>query len=169
MCGQCDVEQCGGNCTAHQGASTPVHGYHLSPNRDSSLNTNFCQYVTFHIDLTWHHCRRSCRCSGVKGIARKGRLDLRFASERCLEIACGTIATPTSARIVERVTGSPQVLSTRSFDPLSSWSSWSLQTRFSARGYLLVSTAPNNFELHTPNDPPGQQDCASTRLQFSSR
>ncbi|GFS53064.1 retrovirus-related Pol polyprotein from transposon TNT 1-94 [Trichonephila clavipes] len=34
----------------------------------------------------------------------KGRLDLRFASARCLEIVCGTIATPTSARIVERVT-----------------------------------------------------------------
>ncbi|GFU95510.1 hypothetical protein TNCV_2729641 [Trichonephila clavipes] len=28
--GQCDVEQ-GGDCTAHQGASTLVHGYHLSP------------------------------------------------------------------------------------------------------------------------------------------
>ncbi|GFS89241.1 uncharacterized protein TNCV_1259721 [Trichonephila clavipes] len=51
-----------------------------------------------------HHCRHSCRCSGVKGSARKGRLDLRFASARCLEIACGTIATPTSVRIVERVT-----------------------------------------------------------------
>ncbi|GFT85342.1 uncharacterized protein TNCV_497501 [Trichonephila clavipes] len=73
-------------------------------NRDSSLNTTFCQSVTFHIYLAWHHCRRSCRCSGVKGSARKGRLDLRFASARCLEIVCGTIATPTSARIVERVT-----------------------------------------------------------------
>ncbi|GFT10552.1 uncharacterized protein TNCV_1943091 [Trichonephila clavipes] len=31
LCGQCDVEQCGGNSTAQQGASTPVHGYHLSP------------------------------------------------------------------------------------------------------------------------------------------
>ncbi|GFX67505.1 uncharacterized protein TNCV_3463941 [Trichonephila clavipes] len=31
-------------------------------------------------------------------------LGLRFASARCLEIVCGTIATPTSARIVERVT-----------------------------------------------------------------
>ncbi|GFX60181.1 uncharacterized protein TNCV_4533411 [Trichonephila clavipes] len=31
LCGQCGVEQCEGNCTAHQGASTPVHGYHLSP------------------------------------------------------------------------------------------------------------------------------------------
>ncbi|GFW60578.1 uncharacterized protein TNCV_569241 [Trichonephila clavipes] len=31
LCGQCDVEQCGGNCTSHQGASTPVHGYLLSP------------------------------------------------------------------------------------------------------------------------------------------
>ncbi|GFX83253.1 uncharacterized protein TNCV_4988471 [Trichonephila clavipes] len=76
----------------------------LKTNRDSSLNTTFCQSVTFHIDLTWHHCRRSCRCSGVKGSARKGCLDLRFASARCLEIVCGTIATPTSARIVERVT-----------------------------------------------------------------
>ncbi|GFV82813.1 uncharacterized protein TNCV_4147811 [Trichonephila clavipes] len=52
--------------------------------------------------MAWHHCRRSCRCSGVKGSARKGRLDLRFASARCLEIVCGTIAT--RARIVERVT-----------------------------------------------------------------
>ncbi|GFW75644.1 uncharacterized protein TNCV_4428271 [Trichonephila clavipes] len=73
-------------------------------NRDSSLNTTFYQSVTFHIDLAWHHCRRSCRRSGVKGSAQKGRLDLRFASARCLEIICGTIATPTSARIVERVT-----------------------------------------------------------------
>ncbi|GFW28414.1 uncharacterized protein TNCV_4640791 [Trichonephila clavipes] len=44
------------------------------------------------------------RCSDIKGSARKGRLDLRFASARCVEIVCGTIATPTSARIVERVT-----------------------------------------------------------------
>ncbi|GFX46108.1 15-hydroxyprostaglandin dehydrogenase [Trichonephila clavipes] len=36
--------------------------------------------------------------------ARKGRLDLRFASARCQETVCGTFATPTSARIVERVT-----------------------------------------------------------------
>ncbi|GFV73168.1 uncharacterized protein TNCV_3113161 [Trichonephila clavipes] len=73
-------------------------------NRDSSLNTTFCQSVTFHIDLACHHCRRSCRCPDVKGSARKGRLYLRFASERCLEIVCGTIATPTSAHVVERVT-----------------------------------------------------------------
>ncbi|GFW56891.1 uncharacterized protein TNCV_161211 [Trichonephila clavipes] len=56
------------------------------------------------MDLAWHHCRRSCRCSGVKGSARKKRLDLRFASAKCLEIVWETIATPTSARIVERVT-----------------------------------------------------------------
>ncbi|GFV14163.1 uncharacterized protein TNCV_526371 [Trichonephila clavipes] len=36
-------------------------------------------------------------------------VDLRFASARCLEIVCGTIATPTSVGIVERVT----VVSTR--------------------------------------------------------
>ncbi|GFT20738.1 uncharacterized protein TNCV_3847811 [Trichonephila clavipes] len=88
------------------GDSTPVHGYHLSAKQTgySSLNTTFCQSVTFHIDPAWHHCRRSCRCSGVKGSARKECLDLRFASARCLEIVCGTIATPTSARTVERVT-----------------------------------------------------------------
>ncbi|GFW64368.1 uncharacterized protein TNCV_273921 [Trichonephila clavipes] len=54
--------------------------------------------------MAWHHCRRSCRCSGVKGSARKGRFDLTFASSRCLKIVCGTIATPASARTVERVT-----------------------------------------------------------------
>ncbi|GFV54761.1 uncharacterized protein TNCV_3844801 [Trichonephila clavipes] len=97
LCGQCDVEQ---NCTAHQDASTPVHGYHCPQNKHSntSRNTTFCLSVTFHIDLAWYHCRRSCRCSGVKGSARKRCLDLRFASARCLEIVCGTIATPTSVR-----------------------------------------------------------------------
>ncbi|GFT92515.1 uncharacterized protein TNCV_1480341 [Trichonephila clavipes] len=73
-------------------------------NRDSSLKTTFCQSVRSHIDLAWHHCRRSCRCSGVKGNAREGHLDLRFASSKCLEIVCETIATPTSARFVVRVT-----------------------------------------------------------------
>ncbi|GFX38342.1 uncharacterized protein TNCV_3813881 [Trichonephila clavipes] len=43
-------------------------------------------------------------CHQLNGSARKGRLDLGFASARCLKIVCGTIATPTSARIVERVT-----------------------------------------------------------------
>ncbi|GFY16443.1 uncharacterized protein TNCV_2350861 [Trichonephila clavipes] len=88
-----------------KGTSTPVHGYHLPPkNRDSSLNRTFYQSVTFHIDLAWHHFKRSCRCSGVKGSARKELLNLRFASAKCLEIVCRTIATPTSARIIERVT-----------------------------------------------------------------
>ncbi|GFX49576.1 uncharacterized protein TNCV_4902181 [Trichonephila clavipes] len=88
--------------------------------RDSSLNTTFFLSVTFHIDLAWHHCRRSCRCSGVKESARKGRLDLRFASAKCLEIVCETIATPTSDRMVELVTGvhkclphDPSILSPR--------------------------------------------------------
>ncbi|GFV20027.1 uncharacterized protein TNCV_1154281 [Trichonephila clavipes] len=105
LCGQCDVEQCGGIVPLTR---VPSHPYTVivcsKTNRDSSLNTTFCQSVTFHIDLAWHHCRRSCRCSGVKGSARKGRLDLTFASERCLQIVCGTIATTTSTRIVERVT-----------------------------------------------------------------
>ncbi|GFX99424.1 uncharacterized protein TNCV_1080681 [Trichonephila clavipes] len=106
LCGQCDVEQCGGELYRSVGR---LHSRtRLSPvpktNQDSSLNTTFCQSVTFHIDLAKHHSRRSCRCSGVKGSARKGRLDLRFASARCLEIVCGRITTPTSARIVGRVT-----------------------------------------------------------------
>ncbi|GFS66113.1 uncharacterized protein TNCV_2510961 [Trichonephila clavipes] len=100
---QCDVEQCGGIVPLTR---APPHPYtviiYLQNKPDSSLNTTFCQSVTFHIDLAWHHCRRSCRCSGVKGSARKGRLNLRFASARYLEIVCGTIAT--SASIVERVT-----------------------------------------------------------------
>ncbi|GBM80256.1 hypothetical protein AVEN_221669-1 [Araneus ventricosus] len=32
-------------------------------NRDSSLNTTFCQSVAFHVALAWHHCRRRRRCS----------------------------------------------------------------------------------------------------------
>ncbi|GFW55748.1 uncharacterized protein TNCV_121321 [Trichonephila clavipes] len=105
LCGQCDVEQCGGNCTAHQG---PPHQYTVTicpQNKPGFIikHNLFAHSVTFHIDLSWHRSRRRCRCSGVKGSARKGRLDLRFASARCLEIVCGTIATPTSARIVERV------------------------------------------------------------------
>ncbi|GFU86454.1 uncharacterized protein TNCV_1418061 [Trichonephila clavipes] len=67
-----------------------------------------CRLLHIPVVLNDFHSRettlRSCRCSGVKGSARKGRLDLRFASARCLEIVCGTIATPTSARIVEQVT-----------------------------------------------------------------
>ncbi|GFS69361.1 uncharacterized protein TNCV_4011701 [Trichonephila clavipes] len=104
LCGQCDVEQAelyhtpGRLHTRTRLSSVP------KTNRDSSLNTTFCQYVTFHIYLARHHCKRSCRCSGVKGSARKGHLDLRFAFARCLEVISGTIATPTSAHIVERVT-----------------------------------------------------------------
>ncbi|GFU35175.1 15-hydroxyprostaglandin dehydrogenase [Trichonephila clavipes] len=30
LCGQCDVEQCGRNCTTDQDPSTPVYGHHLS-------------------------------------------------------------------------------------------------------------------------------------------
>ncbi|GFX70871.1 uncharacterized protein TNCV_1688541 [Trichonephila clavipes] len=79
-------------------------------NRESSFEihlnrvTTFCQSVAFHIDLAWHHCRRSCRCSYVKGSKRKGRFDLRFASAGFLEVVCGTNATSTSARIDQRVT-----------------------------------------------------------------
>ncbi|GFS53287.1 uncharacterized protein TNCV_3844941 [Trichonephila clavipes] len=105
LCGKCDVEQCGGIVPLTR---VPPHRTRLSSvpktNRDSSLNITFGQSVTFHIDLAWNHCRRSCRCSGVKESTRKGCLDLRFASARCLEIVCGTIVTPTFARIVERVT-----------------------------------------------------------------
>ncbi|GFX07705.1 uncharacterized protein TNCV_4159741 [Trichonephila clavipes] len=100
--------------------------------------------------------------------ARKGRLGVRFASARCLEIVCGTIATPTSARIVEQVT-----VGTRS------------ACRTILRSFLVVvflvapdpvfrAWVPSRVHCsqqfrHTPNDPPGQQNGASTCLQFSSR
>ncbi|GFX67866.1 hypothetical protein TNCV_320391 [Trichonephila clavipes] len=51
-----------------------------------------------HLERTYTWGRR------ISSTARKERLDLRFASARCLEIVCGTIATPTSAHIVEQVT-----------------------------------------------------------------
>ncbi|GFX43599.1 uncharacterized protein TNCV_510481 [Trichonephila clavipes] len=105
LCGQCDVERCGGMYHSPGRLHTRTRLSSVpKTNRDSSLNTTFSQSVTFHMDLAWHHCRRSCRCSGVKGSARKGCLDLIFASARCLEIVCETIATPTSARVVQRVT-----------------------------------------------------------------
>ncbi|PRD37906.1 UNVERIFIED_CONTAM: hypothetical protein NCL1_04764 [Trichonephila clavipes] len=126
-------------------------------NRDSSLNTTFCQSVTFHIDLAWHHCRRSCRCYGVKGSARKGCLDLRFASARCLEIVCGTITTPTSARIIERVTvGSTSACSTilRSSLLVVFLVAPDL---FSARGYLLVFIPMIRSLSNSPNCEKGLQ------------
>ncbi|GFV52257.1 uncharacterized protein TNCV_3778291 [Trichonephila clavipes] len=110
-------------------------------NRDSSLNTTFCQSVTFLTDLAWHHCRRSGRCSGVKGSARKGRLDLRFASAWCLKIVCETIATSTSARIVERVT----VGSTNACRMFHLSSLFVCLPGRSRPGFPRVSTAPNNF------------------------
>ncbi|GFU25666.1 hypothetical protein TNCV_4190771 [Trichonephila clavipes] len=95
--------------------------------------------------MTWQHCRRSSRCSVLKGAWKgKARLDLKICLckvSNCLWNNCYA----TSARIVERVTVIPQVLAARSFDPLSSWFSWSLQARFSTRGYLLVSTALQQF------------------------
>ncbi|GFW29516.1 uncharacterized protein TNCV_399511 [Trichonephila clavipes] len=107
LCRQCDVEQCVGGglyrSPGHLHIRTRLSSVPKT-NWNSSLNTTFCQSVTFHIDLAWHHCRCSHRCSGVKGSALKGRLDLRFASAKCLEIVCGKIATSTSARIVKRVT-----------------------------------------------------------------
>ncbi|GFT09283.1 uncharacterized protein TNCV_5061751 [Trichonephila clavipes] len=148
LCVQCDVEQCGELYRSPGRLHTRTWLSSVpKTNRDSSLNTTFCQSVTVHIDLAWHHCRRSCRCSGVKGSARKGRLDLRFASARCLEIVCGTIATPTSARIVERVTVGLQVLAARSFDPLPGRS----RPSFPRVGTFLCSLLPtiSNGTLQT--------------------
>ncbi|GFV15167.1 uncharacterized protein TNCV_4649991 [Trichonephila clavipes] len=112
LCRQCDVEQRGGNCTAHQGASPPVHAL--------------------------HHCRRSCRCSGVKGSARKGCLDLGFASAQGVwELFVQQLLRLRLLVSLNESLWGPQVLAAGSFHPLSSWSSWSLQIRFSARGYPL--------------------------------
>ncbi|GFW41067.1 uncharacterized protein TNCV_414761 [Trichonephila clavipes] len=111
-----------------------------------------------HIDLTWHHYRRSCRCSCVKGSAWKERLDLKFFSARCLVIVCGKIATPTSARFVERVTvgctsacrtilgSSLLVVFLVAPDPVFK------------RGHLLVSTAPQFLTAHSK-----RSTCPATR------
>ncbi|GFW37560.1 uncharacterized protein TNCV_861651 [Trichonephila clavipes] len=104
-CWKCDVEQCGGIVPLTR-APPYLYTVITCPQNIPGFITKynpFRQSGTFHIDLAWHHCRRSCRCSGVEESARKRRLDLRFASARSLEIVCRTIATPTSARIVERV------------------------------------------------------------------
>ncbi|GFT36757.1 uncharacterized protein TNCV_2755681 [Trichonephila clavipes] len=123
-------------------------------NRDLSLNTTFCQSVTLHIDLAWYHCRRSCQCSGVKGSARKGHLDLRFASARCLEIVCGTIATPTSARIVERVT-------------VGSTSAWSTILRSSLLVVFLVAPDPV-FRACVPSRVHYSQQCLTAHSERST-
>ncbi|GFU64040.1 uncharacterized protein TNCV_4677451 [Trichonephila clavipes] len=60
LCGQCDVEQWG-ELNRSPGCLHTRTRLTSNPktNRDSSLNTTFCQSVTFHIDLAWHHCRPS--------------------------------------------------------------------------------------------------------------
>ncbi|GFT84966.1 hypothetical protein TNCV_2507731 [Trichonephila clavipes] len=70
---------------------------------DSSLNTTFCRFVTFHFALAWYHCRQSRWYFGFKGSSRKEHLDCRFVSASHLEIICGTTSSSTSVCIVERV------------------------------------------------------------------
>ncbi|GFU74801.1 uncharacterized protein TNCV_1904641 [Trichonephila clavipes] len=158
LCGLCVVKQCRGELYRSPGRLHTRTRLSCVPktNRNSSLNTVFCQSVTFHIDLAWHHCRRSCRCSGVKGSARKGRLDLRFASARCLEIVCGTIAMPTSACIVERVTvGSTSACRTILQSSLLVVFLVALDPVFHAWVASRVHCSQQFLTAHS-NDPPGQ-------------
>ncbi|GFV10408.1 hypothetical protein TNCV_1950591 [Trichonephila clavipes] len=134
LCGQCDVEQCGG-IVPH--TRVPPHPYTviICPQNKPGFITkhNLLQSVTFHIDLAWHHCNgkgawiKDLLLQGVKKLFVEQLLRLRLLVS------------------LKESLWDPQVLAARSFDPLSSWSSWSLQIRFSARGHLLVFTAPNNF------------------------
>ena len=137
--------------------------------RDSSLKTTFRQSVAFHIARAWYHCRRSRRCSGCKGRARKGCLDFRFAFARHLEIVFVTTATPTSAFIVKQVT-------------VGSTSACRTILRSSLFVVLLVAPDPiprtwvpsrvysyQHFLRHTMNDLPGRPYGALTSLQFSCR
>ncbi|GFW35403.1 uncharacterized protein TNCV_2612021 [Trichonephila clavipes] len=84
----------------------------------------------------------------------------------CLEIVCGTVATPTSARIVERVTvGSTSACHTILLSSL-------LVAFLVAPDPVFCAWVPSRVvhcSRHTPNDLPGQQHGASTSLQFPSR
>ncbi|GFX03494.1 uncharacterized protein TNCV_4635051 [Trichonephila clavipes] len=84
-------------------------------------------------------------------------------------MVCGTIATPTSAHIVERVS-------------VGSTSACRMILRSSLLVVFLVAPDPvfrawvpsrvhcsQQFLTAHPNDPPGQQHGASTSLQFSYR
>ncbi|GFV22386.1 15-hydroxyprostaglandin dehydrogenase [Trichonephila clavipes] len=76
LCEQCDRTVWGGIVLLTRHLHTRTR---LSPVpktiRDSSLNTTFCQSVTFHIDLAWHHCRDAVADVPVlKGVHRKGCL-----------------------------------------------------------------------------------------------
>ena len=129
----------------------------LKTNQDSSLKTTFCQFVTFHIAQTLHHCRRSRRYSSAKERVRKGRLDFRFASARRLEIVFITTAIPTSAFIVERITvGSTSACRTilRS----------SVLVVFLVALHFFCVHGSQHFLCHTPNDPPDQPQSALTSL-----
>ena len=168
LCGQCDVRQSKGNCTFHQGPSTPVHGYRLySNNPGFIMKTIFLQSVAFTIARIWYHCRHSRRCSGGKRRARKGRLDFRFAFARRLEIVFVTTATPTSAFIVEQVTvGSTNACHTILRSSL-------LVVFLVAPDPVFCAWVPSrvhssqHFLRHTTNDLPGQPHGALTSLQFS--
>ncbi|GFX48260.1 uncharacterized protein TNCV_2920771 [Trichonephila clavipes] len=155
-----------------KGASTRVHGYICPQNKPGFITKHnlFCQSVTFHIDLTWQHCRRSCRFCGVKGSVRKLLLDSIFASERYLEIVCGTIATPTSTRIVERVTvGSTSAYRTIIRSSLLVVFLIAQDPVFRAWVPSRVHCSQQFLKALTSNDPSGQQHGASASLQFSSR
>ncbi|GFQ80547.1 uncharacterized protein TNCT_196661 [Trichonephila clavata] len=70
-------------------------------NRDPSLNTTFCQSVTFHVTLEFHITSPlKTESFGVKSRTRKGNLKSRFTSARRLELVWGTIGSPTSDCIV---------------------------------------------------------------------
>ncbi|GFV65525.1 hypothetical protein TNCV_1949041 [Trichonephila clavipes] len=72
LCGQCDVEQCGGIVPLTRAPPHP-HDCSSVPSKPGFITKNlatFCQSVTFHGDLAGTSVR-SCRCSVLKGSAQR--------------------------------------------------------------------------------------------------
>ncbi|GBM44572.1 hypothetical protein AVEN_250552-1 [Araneus ventricosus] len=84
-----------------------------------------------------------------------------------MEIVCGTTGIPTSDCILQRVTVGSTSACRKILGSFRFVVFLVAQTPYAARGHHLASTAPNMFQLHTPNDRPGAQHGASTSLRFS--
>ncbi|GBL77164.1 hypothetical protein AVEN_8155-1 [Araneus ventricosus] len=97
-------------------------------NRYSSLNTTFCQSVEFHVALAWQHCRRSHRCSVSKAAHEQGARIEDSLPQGVWKWFVEHLAPLHLIVSWKESLWDPKALVVRSFDPLASSSSWTLQT-----------------------------------------